>query len=146
MQKYQDLSAEIKGVKLPIKIMVAVGIGINLVILVVSLWINFFDGQGEKFSSIETCFQGMRSIVNNAPDPELISEKVILDIEKEDIKFSVERIHIVKYLDGLHCDVITKDPQGYRSYLVTLQKNSKFNHFFKITDVKGQKIISRYQR
>ena len=146
MHKYQDLSGEIQKIKMPIKIMVISGIVINLLIGILFLWINFYWCKTEHFGSVETCLKGMESLVNNSSDPKIINEKVMDDIQKHQIKFNVERIHLVKYLDGLHCDVITKDSDGFSSYLISLEKNSRFEHLFKITDVKEQPIISEYQR
>jgi len=146
MQKYQDLSGEIQKIKMPIKIMVISGIVINLLIGILFLWINFYWSKTEHFGSVEACLKGMESLVNNTSDPKIINEKVIDDIQKHQIKFNVERIHLVKYLDGLHCDVITKDSDGFRNYQVSLEKSLRFEHLFKITDVKEQPIISEYQR
>jgi len=146
MHKYQDLSGEIQKIKMPIKIMVISGIVINLLIGILFLWINFYWSKTEHFGSVEACLKGMESLVSNVADPKIINEKVMEDIEKHQIKFNVERIHLVKYLDGLHCDVITKDSDGFSSYLISLEKNSRFEHLFKITDVKEQPIISEYQR
>ena len=146
MQKYQDLSGEIQKIKMPIKIMVISGIVINLLIGILFLWINFYWSKTEHFGSVEACLKGMESLVNNTSDPKIINEKVIDDIQKHQIKFNVERIHLVKYLDGLNCDVITKDSDGFRSYQVSLEKSLRFDHLFKITDVKEQPIISEYQR
>ena len=146
MNKYQDLSVEIQKIKTPIEIMIGVGIILNLLIVGISMWIQFGGEDLIRYSSMEACMKGMESIISNNPDPELISKNVLDDIQKNKITFSVDRIHLVKYVDGLGCDVITKEPGGYGSYLITLEKNSRFKYFFKIRDVKGQPIISEYQR
>ena len=146
MNKYQDLSVEIQKIKTPIEIMIGVGIILNLLIVGISMWIQFGGEDLIRYSSMEACMKGMESIISNNPDPELISKNVLEDIQKNEITFSVDRIHLVKYVDRLGCDVITKEPGGYGSYLITLEKNSRFKYFFKIRDVKGQPIISEYQR
>ncbi len=85
----------------------------------------------------------MRQIFENNPKEDLIDKKVIKDLAN--YHFNIENISLIKVLNRTSCDVVAKDLKGYRSYLVNLEKSSKFTHFYKIFDVKGQKIISSYQ-
>ena len=82
-------------------------------------------------------------IINNNPNLDLINESVVKDLTK--VNFKAEGITLVKLINNFECDVIVKDSKGHRSYLVNLEKNSKFKHLYRILNVKGQKIISRYQ-
>ncbi|OFZ38158.1 MAG: hypothetical protein A2504_17025 [Bdellovibrionales bacterium RIFOXYD12_FULL_39_22] len=88
----------------------------------------------------------MESIFNNNPDETLVERSVSDDIAKKQIVFDIERVHLVKYLDNSHCDVVAKDSVGYRNYRVTLEHNSKFKHYYRILDVSETQIESRYQR
>lgn len=92
---------------------------------------------------METCLYGMNSLFNNGPSLDLVEKEVIRDTK--DLSFSIDKITLVKILDNYTCDVITKDSNGFRSYRVTLKRNSKFKHLYKIGNVTGQKIISKYQ-
>ncbi|PIP92548.1 MAG: hypothetical protein COW00_00105 [Bdellovibrio sp. CG12_big_fil_rev_8_21_14_0_65_39_13] len=85
----------------------------------------------------------MKSIFENNSTKKLVHQKVLDDLKAT--HFEVEDITLVKMVNGLHCDVIAKDSKGYRSYAVTLEKNSKFDHLHRIFDVRGQKIVSPYQ-
>lgn len=85
----------------------------------------------------------MKSIFENNSNEELVGKKVLKDLKNK--KFEIEGISLVKVKDGHHCDVVAKDSKGHRSYLVTLEKNSKFPHYYRIFDVRGQKIVSKYQ-
>ena len=85
----------------------------------------------------------MERIFEHNATEELVHKKVINDLK--DHHFDIEEITLVKMRSGLHCDVVAKDLKGYRSYAVTLEKNSKFDHLYRIFDVRGQKITSTYQ-
>ena len=82
-------------------------------------------------------------IINNSPSADLINESVLKDLSET--SFKAEGITLVKLINNFECDVIVRDSKGHRSYLVNLEKNSKFKHLYKILNVKGQKIVSRYQ-
>ena len=100
-------------------------------------------GIDKKYSSFEACLYGMERIFEHNATEELVHKKVINDLK--DHHFDIEEITLVKMRSGLHCDVVAKDLKGYRSYAVTLEKNSKFDHLYRIFDVRGQKITSTYQ-
>ncbi|MBI2522485.1 MAG: hypothetical protein HYV97_18840 [Bdellovibrio sp.] len=95
------------------------------------------------YSTVEACYFGMKSIIGNAPDPDLVSSQVINDLTQQ--KFNVEDITLVKLVDLYLCDVVVRDTRGFRSYAVTLEKNLNFPHLYRILDVKGQKLVSEYQ-
>jgi hypothetical protein len=96
-----------------------------------------------KLTTIEACYKGMNELFSNNTDKKLHHKNLIADVKGK--SFNVEHIMLVKMLDSTHCDVVVRDPKGFRSYLVTLEKNSKFTYFYRLFDVKGQKIISGYQ-
>jgi hypothetical protein len=85
----------------------------------------------------------MEAIFEHNTSTELHHKKVIKDLK--DKQFQIEEISLVKVRDGHHCDVVARDAKGFRSYSVTLEKNAKFPHLYKIFDVQGQKIVSKYQ-
>ena len=85
----------------------------------------------------------MQSIVNNNPRVELMNNKLVKDLKK--VSFDVEKIHLVKMIDGFSCDVFTTDPKGIRRYQVVLEKNTRFAHLYRLIDIKERKISSRYQ-
>ncbi len=85
----------------------------------------------------------MKAIFEHNPTLELHHKKVIKDLKGKN--FQVDEISLIKVKDSHHCDVVAKDAKGYRSYAVTLEKNAKFPHLYKIFDVQGQKIVSKYQ-
>ena len=45
---------------------------------------------------------------------------------------------LVKMINHYTCDVVIKDLKGFRSYRVSLERNSRFENFYRITDVKGK--------
>ena len=96
-----------------------------------------------EYTSFETCLYGMKQIINNDPKDNLINQKVIDDLKSKN--FEVDSIHLIKSISSFSCDVFTKDSKGIRRYLVSLEKNSKFDHKYRILDVKGMKVDSRYQ-
>ncbi len=95
------------------------------------------------FSTFETCLYGMDKLFKNAQDETLFHKNVLKDTKEH--QFKIDEINLVKVIDGHHCDVIAKDAKGFRSYRVTLEKNSKFPHLYRIFDVQGQKLVSNYQ-
>jgi len=142
MQKYQSLEKSIKDLKKPLMIVAVVSVFLNLILLGIGTYINLKQSD-ESFSSFEACYFGMKSIFENNSTKKLVHQKVLDDLKAT--HFEVEDITLVKMVNGLHCDVIAKDSKGYRSYAVTLEKNSKFDHLHRIFDVRGQKIVSPYQ-
>lgn len=92
---------------------------------------------------MEACFYGMDAIFNHNTSSSLHHKQVIKDLKGH--QFYVDKITLIKLKDSNHCDVIAKDDKGFRSYKVTLEKNAKYDHLYKIFDVKGQKLTSSYQ-
>jgi hypothetical protein len=101
------------------------------------------EGEKVSYNTFETCHAGMKSIFQNNPNGELMNEKVMKDLENK--TFKVDSIHLVKVIDSYNCDVFSKDPKGVRRYHVSLEKNAKFAHFYRIMDVREKKVSSRYQ-
>ena len=85
----------------------------------------------------------MKSIFDNNPTDDLIDKSIIKDVKE--MNFQMEDITLVKVIDHYSCDVVAKDSKGHRSYRVSLERNTGFRHLFKIKNVKGQKIVSKYQ-
>lgn len=98
---------------------------------------------GQTFSTVETCFYGLKSLFENNPNIDLFNEGVLKD--SKDKVFEIVSLTLVKQVDEFSCDVIAKDSKGFRSYRVLLEKSSKFQHFYRIVDVKGQEIVTTYQ-
>lgn len=142
-KKYLSIEDSILGLKRPLKIYSFVVVSVNLMILIFGIYINFKTELPKEYTSMETCFYGMEQIINNNPKENLINEKVIKDLKNND--FKVDSIHLIKVLSSFSCDVFTKDSKGIRRYQVSLEKNSKFEHKFRILDVKGMKVDARYQ-
>ena len=142
-KKFLSIEEAILGLKKPLKLYSFIVVGINLLILVLGIYINSREEIKEEYTGLETCFYGMEQIINNDPRESLVNPKVIDDLK--DKKFKVDTIHLIKVLNSFSCDVFVKDPRGVRRYLVSLEKNSKFDHKFRILDVKGMKVESRYQ-
>lgn len=96
-----------------------------------------------KYNSLEACYFGMESIVRNSPSKDLVNQKLIKELE--DVTFKVDQIHLIKIVDSFSCDVFTTDPKGVRRYQVSLEKNDRFAHLYRLIDIKEKKINSRYQ-
>lgn len=142
MEQYQSLAQSIEGLKRPIIIIAAVGVLAHLLILVTgTVMANQKDDR--KYSTFEACHYGMKSLFENNPSEDLFQKKVIEDTK--DHKFEIDGISLIKVIDNYTCDVVAKDANGFRSYRVGLEKNSRFIHFYRIHDVKGQKLVSTYQ-
>lgn len=116
---------------------------VNFLILGLGVINSLGHNESSEYSTFETCLYGFNQIIQNNPTEDLISESVIKDLEK--VKFKSESIHLIKKINSFSCDVFIKEPKGVRRYLVTLEKNAKFPHLYRIFDVKGAKINSRYQ-
>jgi len=85
----------------------------------------------------------MRGIFLGSADEELVSKEV-MEAAKA-MKFQIEDITLVKMIGALNCEVVVKDHKGHRGYHVSLERSSKFEYEYRIADVKGQKLISKYQ-
>ena len=116
---------------------------INLMVLAFGIWVNSKSEKLVEYSQMETCYYGMKSIINNNPNEALLNKTVISDLE--DLKFTVKEVHLIKVINSFSCDVFVKDLKGVKRYQIVLEKNSSFTHLYKILDVKGMKITSRYQ-
>lgn len=99
--------------------------------------------EDRPFSTFETCHYGMKAIFEHNTNLDLHHKKVIADLK--DHRFEIEKITLVKVKDDFHCDVVAKDKKGFRSYAVVLEKNAKFQHLYRIFDVRGVKLVSSYQ-
>jgi hypothetical protein len=99
--------------------------------------------QNRQQSSFEVCYQGMNKLFNNAPDEDYFSKSVLKDVK--DVDFQIDSVGLIKILNNYECDVVVKDSKGHRSCRVKLEKNFKFPHLYRISDVRGQKLVSDYQ-
>lgn len=142
-RKLLSMEEAILGLKSWFKIYCTVAVFINLIICIGGMYVHLKNNKNVKYSSLETCFYGMNQIINNNPSEDLVNLKVIRDLK--DIEFKVDKIHLIKNINNYSCDVFIKDSKGVRRYFVTLEKNSKYKHLYKIFDVKGRKLDSRYQ-
>jgi hypothetical protein len=127
----------------PMIIYAILAVSINVLVLGVGIQIHFKEKSNQTYTSFETCLYGMNSIINNNPDLELVHKNIIKDLKS--VKFNVDRVHLIKAIDNFSCDVFVKGGKGVRRYLVALEKNSKFKHLYRILDIKGKKVNSRYQ-
>jgi hypothetical protein len=142
MHHYQNLTSEIKNIKRPIQLITALGIALNLGILTIGgQLIN--SKNRPMYSTIEACYFGMKGVVGNNPDERLIKKEILKDLEGK--TFKVQGINLVKKLDSHSCDVVVKDDKGVKSYLVELEKSSRYAHGVKLFNIKGQKVVSKYQ-
>ncbi|MBG60553.1 MAG: hypothetical protein CMJ16_08860 [Peredibacter sp.] len=99
--------------------------------------------EAKHMSVIEVCHYGMKSLFENNPKKALFNKSVLEDVKEH--TFNIEEISLIKVLGGHRCDVVAKDAKGHRSFRVILEKNSTFSHFYKISDVREQKLVSKYQ-
>ena len=143
MEQYQSMAKAIENLKRPIVHIALVSFLTHLAILGTGIYMCQKEDH-KQFNTFRTCLFGMNTLFNNNPDEHLFNKNVLKEVKEH--SFSVDEIILVKVKGTYHCDVVTKDSKGFRSYLVTLEKNSSFRHLYRILDVKGQKIISKYQR
>ena len=141
-EQYQDMGKAIARLKWPIIWIASIGTIIHLILLGLGVWMNTKSDE-IPFTTLETCYYGMKSILGNAPDPNLLSTQVRDELKTQN--FKIEDITLVKMIDPYLCDVVVKDTKGFRSYFVTLEKNLNFPHLYRILDVKGKKLVSSYQ-
>lgn len=80
---------------------------------------------------------------NNSPIERYFSSGVLSDLKGH--KFEIENIRLLKRVNDYQCDVVIEDNKGFRSYKVKLEKNHRYTHLYKITDIQGQKLVSTYQ-
>lgn len=85
----------------------------------------------------------MDQVFSHNTNENLHHPKVITDLEKH--HFNIEKITLVKVINDLSCDVVAKDKKGFRSYRISLEKNSNYPHLYRIYDIKGQKLVNKYQ-
>lgn len=142
MEQYQSMAESIEKLKRPLVYIALVSVVTHLLILGTGIMANRQD-EAKYMSVMEACHYGMKSLFENNPKETLFNTSVLKDVK--DHTFKVEDIGLIKVLGGHRCDVIAKDAKGHRSFLVTLEKNSSFPHFYKIADVKEQKLVSKYQ-
>src|SRR3989339_648743 len=133
--KYLSVAGEINALSRPLRWYWIGALLINVLVIVVATIIILKANTPKNYSTLETCLYGMESIFNNNADEVLVDRSVSEDVTKKQVVFDIERLHLVKYLDSSHCDVVAKDNLGYRNYRVTLEHNSSFEHYYKILDV-----------
>ena len=141
MNQFKSIEKEIRSFKWPFIGIAASGVLANIVIIL--LFVYWASPQEKKFSPLEACYYGLKSLFDNNPNEKLLNHKILNDVKAR--KFEIDKITLIKVINNYRCDVVVRDTEGYRSYKVELERNSKFPYFYKIFDIKGQKIISSYQ-
>ena len=142
MNKFTNVEDSINEIKKPLKKIAISGFIASISVVILGICINMRE-ENREFTSFEACFYGMKGLFLNNPSEELFHASVIKGVQGKN--FKIEKITLVKLIDGYTCDVIVRDAKGHRSYRVKLEKNSKFPHLYRIADVRGQKIVSVYQ-
>lgn len=103
----------------------------------------------QHYSIVEACYKAMNELVNASEstkfNKELFNKSVLKDFRKHRNKFNFKRVQLVKYLSNSSCDVVVKDKKGFRNYLVDLEKSNRFKHYYRVADIRGKKISSKYQ-
>ena len=141
MKKFESIEASMSNLKKPFKSIALGGILLNTATVLLTIWL--LAEPLRKYSTLETCLYGMESLFNNDADNALLDEKVIADVKQ--VNFQMDKITLVKAIDNYHCDVVVKDSKGFRSYKVKLEKSGRFTHGYRIFDIKGQRLVSKYQ-
>ena len=144
MENYQSINKAIQSVRKPVIVFSLIGLFIYMVFGAVLVNIAL-DKEDKSYSTIETCYHGMKSIFNNSPNENLLNKVVIADLNKMETNFNVDHIHLIKAVTKYECDVFSKDSKGVRRFLVKLEKNTKFMHLYRILDISERKVDSRYQ-
>jgi hypothetical protein len=85
----------------------------------------------------------MKQLFENAPSENLFHKSVLKGVNQR--TFDIESIELVKTLSGSRCDVVAKDSKGHRSFRVMLEKNANYPHYYKIFNIKEQRLVSNYQ-
>ena len=138
-----SIEETIKSLRRPLMLIAITGVIANLSILGLEIMVLKGQKKPVALNTIETCYRGMSSVFNNMPNRELVSEKIMKDLKET--TFKIDKIHLLKVIDGYNCDVFTKDSQGVRRYNVSLDKSIHYSHTYKIVDIKETKVDSRYQ-
>lgn len=142
MEQYTSMAQSIDHIKRPLIYIALLGSLIHILILGAGIFLGQ-QKNNDKYSVLQICHIGMNDFFNNNPSTELFDKSVLEAVKGH--KFKIEKIKLIKQRSSFNCDVVAQDSKGYRSFLVSLQKNSSFTHLYKISDVKEQKIISTYQ-
>ena len=141
MEAYQSMAKSIEGLKRPLIYIALISAVAHLFILGTGIFLN-----REKvgyMNGFEVCHKGMKTLFNNLPNSNFFNQSVLNDVKE--VTFEIEKISLIKMIGDYHCDVIAKDHKGHRGYRVKLEKNPSFTHYYRIADVKGQKLSSSYQ-
>ena len=142
MNGFNTIENELENLKKPFLGIALTGAFVNIAIL--ALWLTIhITAPDKRFSALETCFHGMKSIFEHTLNKDLLDKSLLDALEKK--TFKIDRITLVKEIDGFTCDVITQDAKGHRAYRVSLAKDGDFKHLYKILNIRGQKIKSNYQ-
>ena len=142
MEQYQSMAESIEKLKRPLIYIALISGLTHLLILGTGILLNRAGGH-QKYSTLEACLYGIKSIFENTPDKTLLHPSIIKDIGER--SFKIDKLKLVKANNPYSCDVVVEDLKGHRSYKLALEKNSKLPHFFRIIDIKEQKIVSPYQ-
>jgi len=149
MQLYRNVGGELDKTRSKLVNLISASLILNLIVVSV-FGINFISrNTKEYYSSIETCFKAMTELISINEDKdfnkELFNKSVLKEFRKNKAKFNFKRVQLVKYLNSSSCEVVVKDNKGFRNYQVDLEHNKRFKHFFKVADIRGKKITSKYQ-
>ena len=114
-----------------------------MIIIITGITLNAPPSESD-YSQLEVCYYGGKTLfLENAPHRELFNKSTLNDVEGK--IFKMNDILLVKTIGNNACDLVIEDDRGRRSYRLELEKNSKFEHFYRIANIKGQKLISPYQ-
>ena len=142
MEQYKSMAKSIEQIKKPLIYIALISALTHILILGTGILINHQE-DNKKFSAMKTCYVGMKELFENNPTEKLFNKSVLKDVKEH--TFEIEEIGLIKQLSGFRCDVVAKDSKGHRSFRVALEKNASFPHFYKIADVKEQRLAARYQ-
>ena len=143
MNTYTSIEEGIRKLKRPFVVIAFSGVLANFVVIILAVMFPLI-GNKSSTSPFQICYHAMQSLlIENNPDVKLFNESVLNDTKNK--TFNIDIITLVKLVGNDKCDVVTQDSKGFRSYQIKLEKSSKFKRFYRVLEVKGQKIASEYQ-
>ena len=134
---YQSLIETMNALKRPILAISAIGIILQLSVLIAGLATLAPGGGAREFEPMEICYHGMKAIFQKSDHGDLLHESVLEDIKKH--QFNFDRIVSVKVTDSMNCTVSAKFADGTHPYRVKLEKSPRFKYGHRILDARGGK-------